>query len=76
MNTDILSAFQGFTPSSYLNYDLKRLLHCRKSNRCPKELMQYIEKPEHRRFLIELTQHYINMFDRPQCLKICFFMPL
>lgn len=76
MNTDILLAFQGFIPSSYLNYDLRLLFHCEKKNRCPKELMQYIEKPEHTRFLIKVTQHYVNTFDRPQCLKMCFFLSL
>lgn len=38
--------------------------------------MHYIEKPEHARFLIKVTQHYINISDRPQCLKMCLFLPL
>lgn len=73
MDTDIPSAFQGFTPSSSLTYDSRLLFHCRKT-RGPKELMEYIEKPAHTRFLSKATQHYINTFDRQQCLKTCLLL--
>lgn len=76
MDTVILSAFHGFTPSSSLSDDLRLLSHCRKNNRCPKELMQYSGKPEHTRFLIKGIGHYINIFDRPQCLKNVFVLAI
>lgn len=76
MDTDILSAFQGFTPSCSLSDDLRLLFHCWKNNRCLKELMQYSAKPEHTRFLIKVIGHYINIFDRPQCLKNVFVLAI
>lgn len=74
MVTDILSVFQGFTPSISISDNLRLLSHCRKNHRCPKERMQYTGKPEHTRLLIKVIGHYINIFDRPQCLKNVFVL--